>query len=69
MKSFDVTAARKLQQDSIMLAGGECTLFTRHSRVQQLGSAHLSGPTRFARGQQPIFKPYDINKLIVEKNN
>ena len=45
----------------IMLAGGECTLCTRHSRVQQLGSTHLSGPTMFAHGQQILYKPYDVN--------
>ncbi|GEM_PF-1151741 len=41
--------------------------FSRHSRVQQLGSAHLSGPTMFAHGQQTIFKSYIINKVMVEK--
>lgn len=46
---------------AIMLAGGECTLCTRYSRVQQLGSTHLSGPTMFAHGQQILYKSYDIN--------
>jgi len=42
------------------LAGGECTLFTRHSRVQQLGSAHLSGPIKFMHGQQVILVALQI---------
>ena len=50
-----------------MLAGGECTLFTRHSRVQQLGSAHLSGPTRFAHGQRTICNSYNTNKVMLKK--
>jgi len=41
--------------------------FSRHSRVQQLGSARLSGPTMFAHGQQTTFKSYIINKVMVEK--
>ena len=58
---------RGIYENGILLAGGECTLSTRHSRVQQLGSARLSGPTMFAHGQQGIFKSYVINKLMVEK--
>jgi hypothetical protein len=56
-----------MYENNKMLAGRECTLFSRHSRVQQPGSARLSGPTMFAHGQQTIFKSYVINKIMVRK--
>ena len=54
-----------LMKNRMMLTGGECTLYTRHSRVQQLGSTHLSGPTTFAHGQRITYKPCVINNVMV----